>query len=95
MTKAMLFFGGKAFNSSVAASNPPAEPPMPTIGKLESLLSFTPLLSFDVFEVDFVLLAFAFAREAFFFAFRFDAMAICHVSCGWPAKQAWNARDFT
>ena len=30
---------GKLRNSSIAASNPPAEPPMPTIGQLEFLLS--------------------------------------------------------
>jgi hypothetical protein len=35
----MPVFGGKLRNSSIAASNPPAEPPMPTIGQLEYCLA--------------------------------------------------------
>ena len=35
----MPVLGGKLRNSSIAASNPPAEPPMPTIGQFEFLLS--------------------------------------------------------
>jgi hypothetical protein len=31
----MPVLDGKWRNSSIAASNPPAEPPMPTIGQLE------------------------------------------------------------
>jgi hypothetical protein len=35
----MPVLGGKLRNSSIAASNPPAEPPMPTIGQLEYCLA--------------------------------------------------------
>src|SRR6266481_7569762 len=63
---------GKWRNSSMAASNPPAEPPIPTIGQAKSFVfgravrgaDFTPLL-----------FTFAFARDAFFCAVRFAAMA--------------------
>jgi hypothetical protein len=59
-------------NSSIAASNPPADPPMPTIGQTEDFgferavrrANFAPLL-----------LGFAFARDTFFCAVRFEAMA--------------------
>src|SRR6266513_1775140 len=39
MTNAMPVLDGKLRNSSIAASNPPAEPPMPTIGQLEYCLA--------------------------------------------------------
>jgi hypothetical protein len=56
----------------MVASNPPADPPTPTIGQAKSFdferavrrADFTPLL-----------FAFAFARDAFFCAVRFAAMA--------------------
>ena len=68
----MPVFDGKLRNSSIAASNPPADPPTPTIGQAKPF-------GFEraVRRADFVpvLLAFAFARDAFFFAFRFAAMA--------------------
>ena len=35
----MPVLGGKLRKSSIAASNPPAEPPMPTIGQLEFCLA--------------------------------------------------------
>jgi len=35
----MPVLDGKLRNSSIAASNPPAEPPMPTIGQLEYCLA--------------------------------------------------------
>jgi hypothetical protein len=43
MTNAIPVFGGKWCNSSIAASNPPADPPIPTMGQLKS---------FGVFERD-------------------------------------------
>ena len=35
MTNAIPVFSGNSFNRSIAASKPPAEPPMPTIGQLK------------------------------------------------------------
>jgi hypothetical protein len=35
MTKAIPVLGGKWRSNSIAASNPPADPPTPTIGQLE------------------------------------------------------------
>ena len=39
MTNAMPVLDGKLRNSSIAASNPPADPPMPTIGQLDFCLA--------------------------------------------------------
>ena len=52
---------------------------MPTMGQLESFASSARLLAFDL--VDPLALAFGFARDAFFFAFRFEAMAAFYVNC--------------
>ena len=56
----------------MAASNPPADPPTPTIGQAKSFC-----FEGDVRRADFapLLLALAFARNAFFCAVRFAAMA--------------------
>jgi hypothetical protein len=77
MTNAMPVLDGKLRNSSIAASNPPAEPPMPTIGQFKFLLSG---FAFDFVLArlnrgNFVLLAFFCERDAFVLAFRF-AMAL-------------------
>src|SRR5207244_11544943 len=74
----MPVLDGKFRNSSMAASNPPAEPPIPTIGQLKFLLL--------CFEVDFaladfdcgdlVLLVFARERNARLFAVCFAAMTL-------------------
>jgi hypothetical protein len=42
MTNAIPVLGGKWRNNSIAASNPPTEPPMPTIGQLPSLRLLPP-----------------------------------------------------
>jgi hypothetical protein len=63
---------GKLRNRSIAASNPPADPPMPAIGQTKPFG-----FEADVRRSDFAALrlAFAFARDAFFCAVRFAAMA--------------------
>ena len=64
----------------MAASNPPAEPPMPTIGQLKFLLADFDLdLALWAFDCeDFVLLLFAGERNARLFAVRLAAiMALC------------------
>ena len=40
----MPVLDGKFRSSSIAASNPPADPPMPTIGQAGDLLAVVPLL---------------------------------------------------
>src|ERR1700741_4218284 len=78
----MPVFDGKLRNSSIAASNPPADPPTPTIGQIEFLLSG---FAFDFALArfnrgNFVLFAFLCERDALVLAFRF-AMALVDVSC--------------
>src|SRR5215472_18409180 len=75
MTNASPFFAGKLFSNSHAASYPPAEPPMPTIGQLASLLPSASCAGFDLADVDRLLLLLATVRDAFFFAVRFRGMA--------------------
>jgi hypothetical protein len=67
----MPVLDGKLRNNSIAASNPPADPPMPTMGQAKSF-GFEP----DLRRADFALflLVFAFAWEPFFCAVRFAAM---------------------
>jgi hypothetical protein len=76
MTNAIPLLVGKCFNNSDAASYPPAEPPMPTIGQVKSFLPSGRWLGPDVADVDRVLLPFAFVRVAFFFAVRFRGMVL-------------------
>src|SRR5215475_11028656 len=79
MTNAIPVFGESVRNNSIAASNPPAEPPMPTIGQPW----------FEFFE------GAAFERAAFailaggvaFFAFDFAAIRVVHVTTRIPRLQ--------
>jgi hypothetical protein len=76
----MPVLDGKLRNSSIAASNPPAEPPMPTIRQFEFLLADVDpdflLWAFDC--EDFVLRLFACEKYARLFAVRLAAiMALC------------------
>ncbi len=72
---------GKFRNSSMAASNPPAEPPIPTIGQLKFLLAGSdPDLVLDDFGCDdFVPLVFTREEDALDVAFRFAAMGRFYV----------------
>jgi hypothetical protein len=74
----------------MAASNPPAEPPIPTIGQcgfffgaLARAVCLADLRRADFFRLDFV-------REsrAPLFGVRFAAMAAFYVNCGGLATQA-------
>ena len=65
----------------MAASNPPAEPPIPTIGQLKFLLAGSdPDLVLDDFGCDdFVPLVFTREEDALDVAFRFAAMGRFYV----------------
>jgi hypothetical protein len=101
----MPVFDGKLRNSSIAASNPPADPPIPAIGQARpfGFERAVPRADFAPFRF-----AFAFARDAFFFAVRFAAMAaffirviprVDHSSADWQVgnrcrrkkNAAWHA----
>jgi hypothetical protein len=75
----------------MAASNPPADPPMPTIGQCKFLLADFDL-DFDWWAFDcedFVLLLFACERSARLFAVRFAAiMALCMLV---PSRASYKA----
>ena len=91
----MPVFGGKWRSNSIAASNPPAEPPMPTIGQLDSAvagsgLAFA-LVNFDCGNF----LPLVFIREAFDFAFRFAAIGLVYVSLRLLITQAAIVRGGT
>jgi hypothetical protein len=78
MTNAIPVFGGKWRNNSIAASNPPAEPPTPTIGQLKFSLS---RLARDVCRAgleraDFSRLDVVRERDEPLFGVRFAAMAL-------------------
>lgn len=78
MTNAIPVFGGKWRNNSIAASNPPAEPPTPTIGQLKFFLG---RLARDVCRVgldraDFLRFDFARERGKPLFGVRFAAMVL-------------------
>src|SRR5947199_9851443 len=77
----MPVLDGKWRNSSIAASNPPADPPIPTIGQAKSFC-----FEGDVRRAYFAPppLAFAFARDAFFCPVRFAAMAVLLMLIAWP-----------
>ena len=65
----------------MAASNPPAEPPIPTIGQLKFLLAGSdPDFALDDFSCDdFVPLVFTREEDALDVAFRFAAMGHFYV----------------
>jgi hypothetical protein len=64
---------GKCRSNSIVASNPPADPPTPTIGQLKCFLAGFDLARFDC--GDLVLLAFIRERDALLFDLRFATMA--------------------
>src|SRR5262245_46248238 len=68
----MPFLAGKCRSNSMVASNPPADPPTPTIGQAKSFGFERALRRADFAPL---LLAFASVRDAFFCAVRFAAMA--------------------
>src|SRR5207248_11566967 len=81
-TKVMPVFGGKCRNRSMAASNPPADPPMPTIGQLkfgfgdrELALAFA-----DLARDDFLPFVFLREEDALDDGFCFPAMGRVYVS---------------
>src|SRR5215470_7295087 len=99
MTNAIPLFGAKWLSSSDAASYPPAEPPTPTMGQMES---FVRLVCTDFFCLAWrtgtrVLLG-VFVRlrapslpmrvVARFFAVRFEAMGVFYVNSGAQITQA-------
>jgi hypothetical protein len=77
----------------MVASNPPADPPMPTMGTLK--------FSFKGFErdvrragfADFVRLGFFREGDALLFDVRFAAMAFFMLSAAWSPDKARFARD--
>ena len=94
----MPVFDGKLRNSSIAASNPPADPPIPAIGQAKPFGFERAVRRADFAPFRF---AFAFARDAFFFAVRFAAMAaffirviprVDHSSADWQVERDLRAR---
>jgi hypothetical protein len=76
MTNAIPVFGGKWRNSSIAASNPPADPPIPTMGQLKSVSVFERdvcLLGLDC--TDFLGRSFVRETDALLLDARFTGMA--------------------
>jgi hypothetical protein len=86
----MPVFGGKWRKRSIAASNPPADPPMPTIGQLWFALAASDLaFALDNFDCDdFLPLVFVREEAALDIAFRFAAMGPFYVSLGLRCIQA-------
>ena len=74
----------------MAASNPPAEPPIPTIGQLKFLLAGSdPDFALDDFGCDdFVPLVFTPEEDALDVAFRFAAMGHFYVNVRLCVTQA-------
>ena len=77
----MPVFVGKWRNRSIAASNPPADPPMPTIGQLNfAFAGFGLAFALGNFECDnFLPLVFTREEQASDFAFRFAAIGRIYV----------------
>jgi hypothetical protein len=74
----MPVLDGKLRNNSIAASNPPAEPPMPTIGQLEYCLADcnADFVLDDFNRDDFVPLVLIREEDALDIALRFAAMRL-------------------
>jgi len=75
----MPVLDGKLRNSSIAASNPPADPPMPTMGQFAFLLiDVDPDFALWAFDCENFVLRLDFVREsrAPLFGVRFAAMAL-------------------
>src|SRR5947209_6958690 len=73
--KAVPALVGRCCNNSIAASNPPADPPMPTIGQADSAAVPVDALRRSPFRFDFEA-----PRTVFFFFFDFEAIAFTQVS---------------
>jgi hypothetical protein len=88
----MPVLDGKLRNSSIAASNPPAEPPMPTIGQLEYCLADcnADFVLDDFNRDDFVPLVLIREEDALDIALRFAAMRPCYVTCAFRVIQQVN-----
>jgi hypothetical protein len=88
----MPVLGDKLRNSSIAASNPPAEPPIPTIGQLEFLLPGFPFdLSLARFDRDiFVLLGFRRPTGAALIDLRLGGIGPRYVSRAFCVRQQVN-----
>ncbi|MGA7274530.1 MAG: hypothetical protein WBX14_06765 [Candidatus Udaeobacter sp.] len=86
----MPVFGGKWRKSSIAASNPPADPPMPTIGQVNFAFAGSDLaFGLANFECDnFLPLVFTREEDTSDFAFRFPAIGRVYVSLGLRITQA-------
>ncbi len=79
----------KLRNSSMAASNPPAEPPIPTMGQCRFFFG-TPARAVclaDLGRADFFRLDFLRESRARRFGVRFAVMAAFYVNCGVPMTQ--------
>jgi hypothetical protein len=86
----MPVFGGKWRKRSIAASNPPADPPMPTIGQLDFTVAGSDL-AFALGNLDcdnFLPLVFLREEDALDIAFRFAAMRPFYVSLALRCIQA-------
>jgi hypothetical protein len=88
----MPVLDGKLRNSSIAASNPPAEPPMPTIGQLEYCLADcnADFVLDDFNRDDFVPLVLIREGDALDIALRFAAMRARYVTCAFRVIQQAN-----
>ncbi len=82
MTNAIPVLGGKWRNNSIAASNPPADPPIPTIGQPKFRLADfdADFALLDLNCGDFVPLVFTREGDALDVAFRFAAMGGFYVT---------------
>ncbi len=69
MTNAIPVFCGKLRKNSIAASNPPAEPPIPTIGQAGDDFCFSPAPSGPNGGLPLDLTEDRCVREVFFFLF--------------------------
>ncbi len=76
----MPVLDGKLRNSSIAASNPPAEPPIPAIGQAKPCGFERALRRTDFECADFLRLAFIGEGDALRFSSCFAVMAVVHVS---------------
>ena len=85
----MPVFDGKLRNSSIDASNPPAEPPMPTIGQLEFFLDglARSVRAAGLDRADLLLLDFVREGRAPLLGVRFAAMAVFMVIAGFASDK--------
>jgi len=88
----MPVLDGKLRNSSIAASNPPAEPPMPTIGQVEYCFADcnADFVLDDFNRDDFMPLVLIREEDALDIALRFAAMRLRYVTCAFRVIQQVN-----